>query len=110
MTTSETSSAHTALREATQALSVRRDGRDEPPEIDYGALAADLADTLDAVASLLRSTGVGAEDGATSRGLPAVAEYVDRGALMARQASGNQAGDSTEATNLEPERCGTPDH
>lgn len=110
MTTSDTASAHTALREATQALSVRRDGGDTERSVtDHRALAADLADTLDAVASLLRSVGVGVETDGTGHGLPAVAEYVDRGALMARRASGDQDGDISEAAHLKSNRSGTAD-
>ncbi|GAA4872207.1 hypothetical protein [Actinomycetospora straminea] len=110
MTLSQTASAHTALREATQALSVRRDDGDTELSVtDHQALATDLADTLDAIASLLRSVGVGVQADGTGHGLPAVAEYVDRGALMARRASGNQDGDVPEAAHLDPERCGTAD-
>ncbi|MDD7938123.1 hypothetical protein PHK61_06795 [Actinomycetospora lutea] len=110
MSTSQTTSAHTALREATQALSVRRGGGDTELSVtDHHVLAADLADTLDAVAGLLRSVGVGVEAGTSGRGLPAVAESVDRSALMARRASGHGDGDVPEAAHLEPERCGTAD-
>ena len=91
MRTSTThTSAHVALREATQALNVRGDGAADLASDGYQTLAADLAATLDAVASLLRSTGVGVRPNATTHGLLTVAEHVDMGALMARQAGGNQ--------------------
>ena len=111
MTTSAAAtSAHAALREATQALSVRRDGTThaDPTETDVQTLAADLADTLGAVASLLRAVSVGVDPNATTRGLLIVAEHVDIGALMA-QASGNHGVHTRSATHVEPERCGCTD-
>jgi hypothetical protein len=111
MRTSEThTSAHVALREATQALSVRRDGTIHAglPETGHQMLAADVAATLDAVAGLLRSVGVGVRPDVTDHGLLTVAEHVDMAALMARRAGGD--GDHTpSATHLEPERCATTD-
>jgi len=103
-------SAHVALREATQALSVRRDGITDAglPESGYQSLAADLATTLDAVASLLRSVGVAVRPNATAHGLLTIAEHVDLAALMARRAGGED--DHTPpTTHLEPERCATTD-
>ena len=112
MTTPDTAtSAHTALRKATQALRVRRNGvtHADLTTTDVEALAADVADTLDAVASLLRSVGVGMHPNATTHGLLTVAEHVDIGALMARQASGNHDEQSPPVMHLEPERCGGTD-
>lgn len=111
MRTPEThTSAHAALREATQALSVRRDGTTHADLTGtaYQTLAADLATTLDAVASLLRSVGVGVRPNATTHGLLTVAEHVDMGALMARQA-GVDHGGPVPAARLESERCATTD-
>ena len=112
MTTSDTAtSAHTALREATQALSVRRDGTTggDLTDHDFRTLAADLSLTLDAVAGLLRSVGVGVRSNAATHGLLTVAEHVDMGALMARQVSGDQDGQPQPVMHLEPERCGCTD-
>jgi hypothetical protein len=88
MDTAETS-AQIALREATRALSVERDGTDADGlnEAGYEALAADLAANLDAVARLLRSVGVGSRSETTAMNLHAVTEQVNMSALMARQAS-----------------------
>lgn len=108
MRTAETTSAHVALREATQALTVPRNGAARGELTGHGvdALAADLAATLDAVARLLRSVGADGRRSATSHGLLTVAEHVDIGALMARQAGGDH--DHTPpTTHLEPERCAT---
>jgi hypothetical protein len=104
-------SAHTALREATQALSVRRDGTTHGAltETGYEVLAADLARTLDAAASLLRSVGVGVNPSA-ARGLLTMAGHLDIGALMARQAGGDHADRPPVPTmRLDPERCATTD-
>lgn len=104
MRTSTThTSAHVALREATQALNVRGDGAADLAADGYQTLATDLAATLDAVASLLRSTGVGVRPNATTHGLLAVAEHVDMGASMAQQAGGNQRR-TPPATHHDPER------
>ena len=109
MTTSAAAtSAHAALREGTQALSVRRDAHADLTETDVQALAADLADTLGAVASLLRAVSVGVDPDATTHGLLIVAEHVDIGALMA-QASGNHGVHQRSAMHVEPERCGCTD-
>jgi hypothetical protein len=110
MTTSDTAtSAHTALREATQALSVRRDGTTggDLTDHDFRTLAADLSLTLEAVAALLRSVGVRSH--AATHGLLTVAEHVDMGALMARQASGEHDEQPQPVMHLEPERCGCTD-
>ncbi|WP_433030381.1 hypothetical protein [Actinomycetospora sp. CA-053990] len=112
MTTSDTAtSAHTALREATQALRVRRDGATggDLTDDDFRTLAADLSLTLDAVVSLLRSVGVGVRPNAATHGLLTVAEHVDMGALMARQASGDRDEQPKPVMHLEPERCGCTD-
>jgi hypothetical protein len=112
MTTSATAtSAHAALREATRALSVRRDGtaHADLTMTDFQTLAADLADTLDAVAGLLRSVGVGVPPDAITHGLLTVAEQVDLGGLMARQASDNHDQHVAPAMHVEPERCGCTD-
>jgi hypothetical protein len=112
MRTSEThTSAHVALREAAQALSVRRDGTTHADltETSYRTLAADLAVTLDAVAGLLRSVGAGVSTDGTTHGLLSVAEYLDLGALMARQASVDHDGQPQMLTHLDPERCATTD-
>jgi hypothetical protein len=109
MTTSApATSAHAALREATRALSVRGEGTTDADltTTDFRTLAADLADTLGAVASLLRSAGVGVHPNATTRGLLTVAEHVDMGGWMARQASGGQAHEGSPPMHVEPERCG----
>jgi hypothetical protein len=110
-TTATATSAHAALREATQALSVRRDGtaHADLTKSDFQTLAADLADTLEAVASLLRSVGVGVHPNATTHGLLTVAEQVDMGGLMARQAGGNHDQRTAPAMQIEPERCGCTD-
>lgn len=111
MRTSDThTSAHTALREAAQALSVRRDGTTHGAltETGYQALAADLARTLDAVAGLLRSVGGGAHP-AGPHGLLAVAEHLDVGAVMARHAGGDGARPPVATMRLDPERCATTD-
>lgn len=107
MDTPETS-AHTALREATRALSVQRDGTDADglTEAGYEALAADLAANLDAVARLLRSVGVGTRPDATAMNLQAVAEQVDLSALMARQASDGH--DQETVTDTEPDEDRLP--
>ena len=110
MTTSDTAtSAHTALREATQALRVRRDGTTggDLTDHDVRTLAADLSLTLEAVAALLRSVGVRSH--AATHGLLTVAEHVDMGALMARQASGEHDEQPPPVMHLEPERCGCTD-
>ena len=114
MTTSAiATSAHAALREATQALSVRRDGTTHADltTTDFQTLAADLADTLDAVTSLLRSVGVGVgvHPNATTHGLLTVAEHVDMGGLMARRAGGGLDDQTKWAMHVEPERCGCTD-
>lgn len=112
MTTSATTtSAHAALREATRALSVRRDSTSHADlsKSDFQALSADLADTLEAVASLLRSVGVGVHPNATTHGLRTVAEQVDMSGLMARQASGTHEEHVVPAMRVEPERCGCTD-
>jgi hypothetical protein len=112
MRTSEThTSAHVALREAARALSVRRDGTSHADlsETGYRTLAADLAVTLDAVAGLLRSVGVGVSPNATTDGLLSVADYLDLGSLMARQASVDHDGQPRTMTPLDPERCATTD-
>lgn len=109
MTTSDTAtSAHTALREATRALCVRRDGSPggDLTDHDFRTLAADLSTTLEAVAGLLRSVGVGVRSTAATHGLLTVAEHVDMGALMAREASGERDGPPQPVMHLEPERCG----
>jgi hypothetical protein len=109
MTTSAAAtSAHAALREATQALSVRRDAHADLTETDFKTLAADLADTLGAVASLLRAVSVGVAPNATTHGLLVVADHVDIGALMA-QAGGNHGVHTRSAMHVEPERCGCTD-
>lgn len=112
MTTSApATSAHAALREATRALSVRGEGTTHADltTTDFRTLGADLADTLGAVASLLRSVGVGVCPNATTGGLLTVAEHVDLGGWMARQASGGQAHDGAPAMHVEPGRCGCTD-
>lgn len=112
MRTSDThTSAHTALREATRALSVRRDGTTDADltSTEYQTLAADLSANLDAVASVLRSVGVGVHPGATTHGLLALAEHVDIGALMAREAGGDHAHPRVPAMRLDPERCAITD-
>jgi hypothetical protein len=112
MRTSETdTNAHAALREATQALSVRRDGTTgaDLTETAYQTLAADLAANLDAVASLLRSVGVGVRPNAATHGLLTVAEHLDMGALMAREASVDHDSQPQTTMYVESERCGTPD-
>ena len=110
MTTSDTAtSAHTALREATQALSVRRDGttggRPDRSRLPDAGCRSSL--TLEAVAALLRSVGVRSH--AATHGLLTVAEHVDMGALMARQASGEHDEQPQPVMHLEPERCGCTD-
>ena len=104
-------SAHTALREATQALSVRRHGTTHAvlTETGYQMLAADLARTLDAMASLLRSVGVSACPDASTPGLLTVAEHLDVGALMARHAGGDHDRPPVPTMHLDPERCATTD-
>ena len=109
MTTSAAAtSAHAALRQATQALSVRRDAHADLTETEFQTLAADLADTLGAVASLLRAVSVGVDPIATTHGLLIVAEHVDIGALMAR-ASGHHGVHTRSGMHVEPERCGCTD-
>jgi hypothetical protein len=109
-TSKNRTSAHVALREATRALTVPRDGT-TPGALtgnDYQALAADVAATLDAVAGLLRSTDTGVGLHAPTHGLLSVAEHVDLGAVMARHAGGDH--DQTSSTShLEPEPCATTD-
>ena len=101
-------SANTALREATLALSVRTHGTAIAlTETNYQALAADLAATLDAVASLLLSVGIGVRPNATTQGLLTVAEHLGIGALMARQASGDHNSPAVPRMRLDPERCAT---
>ena len=104
-------SAHVALREATLALNVRRDGsgRADLTETGYQTLAADLAATLEAVAGLLRSVGIGVPPNTTTQGLLAVAQYLDVGGLMARQASGDHEGPPVRTMSLDSERCATTD-
>jgi hypothetical protein len=104
-------SAHVALREAALALNVRRDGTGHADltETGYQTLAADLAATLEAVAGLLRSVGIGVRPNATTQGLLAVAQYLDMGGLMARQASGGHERPPVPAMRLDPERCATTD-
>ncbi|WP_328306059.1 hypothetical protein [Actinomycetospora sp. NBC_00405] len=112
MRTSDTDTgAHAALREATRALSVRRDGTThaELTETAYRTLAADLAVTLDAVAGLLRSVGVGVRPNATTHGLLTVAEHLDVGALMARRAGVDHDSQPQTTMHVEPERCGCTD-
>jgi hypothetical protein len=112
MRTSEThSSAHVAPREAARALSVRRDGTTHADltETSYRTLAADLAVTLDAVASLLRSVGVGVGPNASTYGLLSVAEHLDMGALMARRSSVDHDSQPQTITHLGPERSATAD-
>jgi hypothetical protein len=103
--------AHTALREATQALSVRRDGIIHAglTETGYQARAVDLARTLDAVVDLLRSVGVGAAPQAAAHGLLTVAEHLDMGAWTARQAGGDSDPRRVPRMRLDPERCATTD-
>lgn len=112
MRTSAThTSAHVALREAAQALSVRRDGTTHADltESSYRTLAADLAVTLHAVASLLRSVGVGVRPNATTQGLLTVAEHLDMGALMARQSSVDHDSQPQTLTQADPERSASAD-
>ncbi|MDD7939842.1 hypothetical protein PHK61_15580 [Actinomycetospora lutea] len=112
MRTSEThTSANAALREATQALNVRRVGTTEADltETAYKTPATDLAANLDTVASLLRSVGVGVRHHAPTPGLLTVAEHVDLGASMAPQAGVDHDCQPQTTTHLDPERGATDD-
>jgi hypothetical protein len=112
MRTSEThTSAHAALREATHALNVRRDGTTEAEltETAYQTPATDLAANLDAIASLLRSVGVRVRPNATAHGLLTVAEYVGMCALMARQAGVDHDSQPQTTMHPDPEREASTD-
>ncbi|MDF2976086.1 MAG: hypothetical protein K0S40_814 [Actinomycetospora sp.] len=58
------------------------------------------------MARLLRSVGAGGHLGASTHRLRTVAEHVDIGALMAREAGGDHD-HVPPTTHLEPERCAT---
>jgi hypothetical protein len=108
MRSTETTSAHVALRESDPGAHVPRDdtAQGELTGNGFDTLAVDLAANLDAVARLLRSVGAGVRLSATTHGLLTVAEHVDIGALMARQARGDHD-HIAPTTHLDPERCAT---
>ena len=113
MTTSDTAtSAHTALREATQALRVRRDGTtggDLTLITTSGTLAADLSPSRSRRSPPSCARSASFAPNAATHGLLTVAEHVDMGALMARQASGEHDEQPPPVMHLEPERCGCTD-
>ncbi len=110
--TNPAANAHAALREAAAALAHGKAGPHGEPlsEPAYQLLAADLARNLDALAEIMRATGI--EPASTTRigrEFAALLEQVTDVAAMARLAAGTAELDGHRRRGTAYSVAGTPD-